>query len=403
MQKYKYTAVNMQKQKFTGIFIAKDEHDLAVQLSKQNLYLVSYKIYKGTTPSAFFTLGTGKLTATDLANFCRQYAIMINAGMSLIAAIDVLRSQPRNSYLKSILEVVADDVKGGMMLSEAFNKHDTAFPEFFRSMVYVGEVSGRLDMVFNSLANYYETDAKIKKKTKGAMAYPLMLLGMTLGILVAMLVWIVPTFRKALDNLEIVPEGITKVVWDVSDFVLNNWLYILFFIVVIGIVIFVLLRTEKGKYGFDVIKLRGPLIGRLTTDLITARFARGFSLLLSSGMGISDAMEAIQVVLGNRDVTKRFKKATEDVLAGSSLAGALAKYKLFPEIMIQMVAVGERTASLDEVLARSCGFFDEKVESTLQSVVSKIQPAMLLIMGAIVGMMFIAIYSPMLSIMSQLG
>ncbi|MBP5311460.1 MAG: type II secretion system F family protein [Clostridia bacterium] len=402
MQKYKYTAVNLAKEKFSGIFIAQDEHDLAVQLSKQNLYLISYKIYKGTTPSSFFTLGTGKLTTADLTTFCRQYAIMINSGMSLMEGIDVLKAQPYSAFLKSILEVVSEDVKAGMMLSEAFNKHDSAFPDFFRSMVYVGEVSGKLDMVFNSLADYYENDAKIKKKTKSAMAYPTMLAAMTLGILIAMLVFIVPTFRSSLSSLDIEAEGITKAVYDISDFVLANWLYILFVIVAIGLVLFVFLKTEKGKYAFDVFKLKAPILGTVTIDLITARFARGFSLLLSSGMDIADAMESIQVVLGNRDVTKRFKRATEEVMQGSSLAVALQKYKIFPDMMIQMIAVGEKTASIDDVLTRSCSFFDEKVETTLSSATSKIQPIMLMLMGGIVGVLFIAIYSPMLSIMTSI-
>ncbi len=403
MQKYKYTAVNLAKEKFSGIFIAKDEHDLAVQLSKQNLYLISFKIYKGGSPSSFFTLGTGKLKTQDITSFCRQYAIMLNSGMSLMAALDLLKAQPYNAFLKSILEVVAEDVKGGMMLSDAFNKHDKAFPDFFRSMVYVGEISGKLDMVFTALADYYETDAKIKKKTKSAMAYPTMLGVMTLGILVAMLAFIVPTFRKSLSSLEIKPEGITKVVYDLSDFVLNNYKTILLVIIGAAFLIFVFLRTKKGKYAFDVFKIKAPLIGKVTTDLITARFARGFSLLLSSGMDISDAMVSIQVVLGNQDVARRFKKATDDVLQGASLAGALQKYKLFPDMMIQMVAVGEKTASLDEVLTRSCTFFDDRVETTLTSVTSKIQPIMLMLMGLIVGTLFIAIYSPMISIMTTIA
>ncbi|MCR5056235.1 MAG: type II secretion system F family protein [Clostridia bacterium] len=403
MQKYKYTAVNLAKEKFSGIFIAKDEHDLAVQLSKQNLYLISFKVYKGGSPSSFFTLGTGKLKTQDITTFCRQYAIMVNSGMSLMAALDILKTQPYNAFLKSILEVVAEDVKGGMMLSEAFNKHDKAFPDFFRSMVYVGEVSGKLDLVFSALADYYETDAKIKKKTKSAMAYPTMLAVMTLGILVAMLSFIVPTFRKSLSSLDIKAEGITKVVYDLSDFVLNNYQTILLVILGLAFLLFVFLKTKRGKYAFDVFKIRAPLIGKVTTDLITARFARGFSLLLSSGMDISDAMVSIQVVLGNRDVARRFKKATDDVLQGASLAGALQKYKLFPDMMIQMVAVGEKTASLDEVLTRSCAFFDDRVETTLTSVTSKIQPIMLMLMGLIVGTLFIAIYSPMISIMTTIA
>jgi len=403
MQKYKYTAVNLQKQKFTGIFIAEDDHDLAVQLAKQNLYLISFKVYKGITPSSFFTLGTGKVDINELNTFCRQYSIMINSGMSILSAVEVLKTQPYSKFLKSILEVIYDDVKGGMMLSEAFNKHDKVFPEFFRSMIYVGEISGKLDIVFNSLADYYENDAKIKKKVKSAMSYPVMLMGMTLGILIVMLTFIVPTFRNSLSSLDVEPEGITKVVYDLSDFALENWQSILLSILGIAAVLFLIGLTKKGKYFYSVLAIRAPLIGKINTDLITARFARGFALLLSSGMDISEAMDAIGIVLGNQNVKIRFNKAKEDVFQGMSLAMALNKYKIFPEMLIQMVAVGEKTNSLDDVLNRSCSFFDAQVETTITSVTSKIQPVMLLMMGGIVGTLFIAIYSPMLSIMTTLA
>ena len=403
MQKYKYTAVNLQKQKFSGIFIANDEHDLAVQLAKQNLYLISFKVYKGVTPSSFFTLGTGKVKLSELTTFCRQYAIMINSGMSLMAGLDCLRAQPYTDFFKSILDVVYEDVKGGIMLSEAFNKHDKVFPEFFRSMIYVGELSGRLETVFNSLADYYETDAKIKKKTKSALSYPIMLGAMTIGIVLAMMLFIVPTFRSSLSSLEIEAEGITKIVYDMSDFMLENWKPAIIGVFVFVGVAFGFGKTKKGSYFYDVLKIKLPLIGTVQVDLITARFARGFALLLTSGMDIADAMQSIQVLPGNQDVSARFKKATDEVLQGMSLAMALNKYKIFPEMLIQMVSVGEKTNSLDDVLSRSCAFFDDQVETTLTSVTSKIQPIMMIFMGGVVGVLFIAIYSPMISIMTTLG
>lgn len=402
MQQYKYTAVNLQKEKFTGLFIANDEHDLAVQLAKQNLYLIKFKVYKGGTPSSFFTLGTGKVSLADLTTFSRQYAIMINSGMSLLACLECLRTQPYSAFFKNILDVIYEDVRGGMMLSEAFNKHENVFPNFFRSMIYVGEVSGKLDMVFTSLADYYETDAAIKKKVKSAMSYPIMLSVLTLGILLAMLLFIVPTFRESLSSLDIQVEGITKVVYDMSDFFLAKWMYLLAGLAGIVVVLFLIGRFEKGKYMYDVLKIKLPFIGAVQTDLITARFARGFGLLLSSGMDISEAMNSIIVLLGNRNVVERFAKARDEVLQGASLAMALQKYKLFPDMMIQMVSVGERTASLDEVLNRSCKFFDDRVETTLSAVTSRIQPIMLLLLGSIVGVLFVAIYSPMLSIMTSI-
>lgn len=404
MEKYKYTAIDLNKQKYSGIFIAQDERDLAVQLAKQNLYLISSSPYSGVAKSSFFSLSFGSaVKLNELTAFCRQFAIMINSGMSILACIDSLRKQAFSSFFRGILDVTYEDVKGGIMLSEALNKHKKVFPDFFRSMIKVGEISGKLDMVFNSLADYYETDERVKKRVRGALAYPLMLAVLMVGIVVLMLLYIVPTFRESLASLEVPIEGITKIVYDVSDWLLANWKIVLLIVACIAALGWLFGLTENGKYFYDKLKLQLPFIRKVQIDLITARFARGFGLLLSSGMDIVDAMDSIVIVLGNRDVEKRFRLATEDVRHGMSMSKAFSKHKLFPDILIEMVAVGEKTAAVDEVLNRSCDFFDDQVETTLTNVVGVIQPVMLLMMGAIVAVLFIAIYSPMLSIMTSLG
>jgi type IV pilus assembly protein PilC len=403
MQKYKYVAVNLQKQKIRGTFIANDEKDLAAQLAKQSLYLISAKTYSGNTPSAFFTLGTGKVSLKELTNFCRQFSIMLNTHIPILDCIDILKNQQYSAYFRGILEVIYEDVKSGIVLSAALEKHAKVFPDFFRSMVYVGEQSGKLESVFIALAEYYETDAGIKRKVKSAMSYPLMLLGMAVGIVILMLAFVFPTFRKTLSQLDVEITGITKVIYDMSDFLLANWLYLLAGVVLIAVAIFAVLQTEKGKYGFDFLKVHIPLIKRLQINTITARFARGFALLLSSGMDLTDALDAVEIVIGNRYVKKRFHAAAESVRQGMSLTNAFETYKLFPSMMNQMITVGERTNSLDEVLTRSCVFFDSQVETALNSVTSKIQPVMLILIGGVVAVMFIGAYSPMLSIMTGLG
>lgn len=402
MQQYKYTAINLQKKEVSGHFIAQDEEDLAVQLSKQGLYLVSCSPYSGKSPSAFFTLGTGKIKLAELTTFCRQYAIMVNSGISLLGGIEILKAQNFSAYFRHLLEVIYEDLKAGMMLSDAMAKHKGVFPDFFRSMIKVGETSGKIDIVLNSLADYYERDNAIKKKVRSAFAYPIMLLCMTVGIVILMMAFVIPNFRDSLSSLEIEPTGLTKAVYDISDFLLAYWLYLLAGVLVLAIGLFGFGKTERGRYAYDWLKVHMPIVRRVNIDLITARFARGFGLLLSSGMDITDALDAVIIVFGNRDVEKRFKAAAEDVRHGTTMAVAFSQYKLFPDILNQMVAVGEKTASLDEVLERSCTFFDDAVETSLTSVTSKIQPILLLLLGGIIGTLFIAVYSPMLTIMTSL-
>lgn len=403
MQKYKYTAVNLQKQKIRGVFIAKDEEDLALQLAKQSLFLVSAKPYSGGTPSAFFTLGTGKVSMPELTSFCRQFAIMLNTHIPILDSLDILKNQPYSSYFRNILAVVFEDVQSGMLLSEALNKHAKVFPNFFRSMIKVGELSGKLDMVLNALADYYEKDADLRGKVKGALAYPMMLAGMTLGIVILMLALVVPTFRETLDQLEVEATGLTAAVYAVSDFLLEWWQYLLAGIVVLGLIIFLVVRTEFGGYAVDVLKLKLPILKTIQINMITARFARAFALLLSSGMDLNEAMYATEIVIGNKYLTNRFQQATEAVRAGMSLTNAFESYNLFPPMMIQMITIGEKTNALDDVLTRSCNFFDTQVETSMNSLTNKIQPIMLLIMGGVIGVLFLAVYSPMISIMTGLS
>lgn len=402
MKKFKYSAINLEKKKFSGTFLAENERDLAIQLSKQGLFLLSCQTATDSPTKSFLNYGnTVKLT--ELTTFCRQFSIMINSGMSIVQALEVLKSQDFTKFFKQILEIVYEDVKGGIMLSDALKKHGKIFPNFFRSMIYVGEASGKLDIILNSLADYYDSDAAIRKKTKGAMVYPAMLGLMTLGILILMMVFVVPTFKETLDDMGVPMPGLTKVIIQMSDYIKANYLKILIIVVclIVGIKIFSM--TSKGKYVFDTISLKFPLVKTITIAKITARFARGFSLLLNSGMDMVEAMETISVILGNKNIEKRFKLATEDVRQGMSLTMAFDSYKLFPDILIQMISVGERTAAVDEVLERSCTFFDEQAESAINAFTSAISPIMLLIMGGVVGTLFIAIYSPMLSIMTTIG
>ena len=402
MKQYKYTAVNIDKQKFSGLFLAEDEKDLATQLAKQNLFLVSASVYTGKTPSAFFTLGTGKVTIAELSTFCSQFSIMLGAGMPVMDCLEAIKDQAFSSYFKGILQIVYNDVKSGISLSQALDKHNKAFPDFFRNMVYVGEVSGKLDSVLASLADYYEKDSAIKRKTKSALSYPIMLGCMTIGIVVLMLVFVIPTFRDALSSLDVPLNSLTSVIYSFSDFMLANWLYILAGVVVIVLAIIIFGKTKFGAYFFDKMKLTLPVVKKVQENLISARFARAFSLMLASGLDMVEALDAVEIVIGNRDAEARFHKAAEEVKHGEKMADSFAKYHLFPRVMLQMVSVGEKTASLDTILGKSCDFFDDQVDSSLTSLTSKIQPVMLILLGALVGTMFIAIYSPMISIMENM-
>lgn len=401
MQKYKYTAVNLQKHKIKGVFIAHDEEDLAEQLAKQSLFLISAKPYADPSNSIFSF--ENKVTIKELTSFSRQYSIMLNTHIPILDCLDILKNQPFTAYFRSIISIIYEDVQGGMLLSEAMEKHNRIFPDFFRSMVKVGELSGHLDLVFTSLADYYEKETEMRRKIKGAMAYPMMLMGMTVGIVILMLAVVVPTFRETLSKLEVEPEGLTAAVYAISDFLLEWWKVSLLIILSIALLICIMNRTEKGKYLFDVLKLKAPIIKTIQINTITSRFARAFSLLLSSGLDLNEALYATEIVLGNRYLKERFNHAAEAVRGGMSLTNAFESGQLFPAMLIQMITIGEKTNALSEVLTRSCKFFDAQVEESVNSLTNKLQPIMLIIMGSVVCVLFLAVYSPILSIMTGLN
>jgi len=402
MQKYRYVAMNLQRQKIKGVFIANDEQDLEQQLAKQNLFLVSAKLYNNGAPS-FFTWGTGKVSNGELTAFCRQFSIMLNTHIPILDCLDILKNQTYSSYFRSVISMIYDEVKGGTLLSDALEKQKKVFPDFFRSMVKVGELSGKLDDVFRSLSDYYEKDADLRRKLKSALSYPIMLAVMALGIVILMLAVVIPTFRETLAKLEVEITGLTAVVYAISDFLLNYWSVLLVGLIVVGFLLFAVSRTEFVGYYVDVLKLKLPVLKTVQLNMITSRFARALSLLLSSGMDLNEALYATEIVIGNRYLLDRFRKASEAVRSGMTLTNAFESFNLFPSMMIQMVTVGEKTNALSDVLTRSCNFFDAQVETTLTSVTNKIQPIMLVIMGAVIGTLFIAVYSPMISIMSGLG
>jgi len=404
VQKYKYTAVNLQKQKIKGTFIANDENDLAAQLAKQSLFLVSAKTCNDESPSAFFTLSFGStVSLIELTAFCRQFSIMLNTGISILDCLDILRKQHYTRYFRRLLQIVYEDVKSGLLLSEAFEKHKKAFPHFFRSMICVGDVSGKMEFVFASLADYYESDTSFRNKVKSALSYPMMILLLTVGVVILMMLAVIPSFRSAMYQMDIEITGVTKIIYNMSDFLLTYWAVILASVALAVLILVLVSHLDPVAFFIDKLKMNLPLIRSPQRSLFTARFARAFSLLLSGGMDLNAAMDAVEVVIGNRYMKKKFHDAAESVRHGMSLTVAFETYKLFPQMMVQMVTIGENSGTLDEVLMRSCAFFDNQVETALNSVTSKIQPIMLIVMGCIIITLFIGVYSPMLSIMTSLS
>ncbi|MCH5164654.1 MAG: type II secretion system F family protein [Clostridiales bacterium] len=401
LKKYKYTAVDINNKKSTGILLAANEAELRKMLIETNLYLVSSKVLADNAVT-FFSISS-KVKVSEVTTFAREFAIMINAGIPIVDSLDTLRSQPYSGLFRRVLNIVHNDVRSGLLLSEAFAKHKKIFPELFISMTYVGEVSGSLDTILNELADYYERDNKIKRKAKSALVYPTILAILTLGVLVILVVFIIPTFKSTLEKLDVDMPPLTLAILNISDFFKENWKIVLLALLVFALIMILLFRLNKVKYAWDALKAKLPVIGNVTTSLIASRFARGFGTLIASGVDVVKSLEIMGDIIGNRYYQKKFLAAYQDIKEGHGIAEAFEAHEVFPKILIQMIAIGEKTGSLDSVIRRTTGYFDDRVETALTRMTSLLEPTIICIMGAIVAVIILSVFSPLLSIISTLG
>ena len=401
MKKFKYTAINLHGKKFQGSFLAESEDSLREQLAKQGLYLKSARAVTDKSPNPFFSL-TGKVSVRELSAFARQFSIMISSGSSIVDSLAVLKGQAYTGFLKKVLDQVHESVKAGQLLSEAMSKHKRAFPNFFVSMVKIGELSGQLDTVLISIADYFESDAKLRARTKSALMYPAFLIVMAVALIVLMVALIIPTFRDALSSLNVEMPPLTIALYNISDAFRANWQYIALILVAVVALFLLFIRSRGGRVVWDRLKFVTPYVRDVIRGNIAARFCSAFSLLVAGGMDIADAMDEGVIVLGNKYVEQQFRRAAADVRQGMTLTMAMQSYNLFPPMLIQMLSVGEKTARIDEVLSRSSSFFESQVERSLTNLTGILQPLILLVIGACVGLLFYAVYAPLLQVMNTL-
>ncbi len=403
MERYSYVAVDSHNKKTRGQILAQDEKQLADLLFNLDLYLVSYKRMKTTTPSTFFSM-SGSIKIKDIAVFCKQFGTMINSGVSIVETLESLSIQPAYPQtMRFTLQQVLGDVTSGLLLSEAMSKHKKIFPEFFLSMISVGEVSGKLDSVFINMGEYYDNQVRMKSKMISAISYPIFLLAMTIGVVGIVSFMVVPQFQQVFSDLGQELPKITQIVFDFAEFVKTNWMTLLLAVLGTILAIIGLKRTKKGKYFFDMLAAKFPLSAGVISAGFAARFARCFSLLLSSGMQAVPAMETLSSLLGNAFYTERFTQSINDVKNGVTLTKAFRKTGVFPPMLLQMVAIGERTAQLEEMLSKTSSIFEQQQSEAIDRMTSALQPILLIIIAGFVMVVMLAIFLPLMDMTSDLG
>ncbi|WP_084078236.1 type II secretion system F family protein [Demequina sp. NBRC 110057] len=338
-----------------------------------------------------------RIKLKDIAIMSRQLATMIGAGLSLLRALTILGEQTENPALAKVIQSVRADVEAGVSLSTAMSKHET-FPPLMVNMVRAGEVGGFLDTVLESVAQNFEADVKLRGKVKSAMTYPVVVFIIAILAVIGMLLFIVPVFAGMFDSLGGELPFLTKILVVMSD-VLKIGIVPL--IIGIGVAVY-LWNKNKNKVSFrekvEPMYLKAPVFGPLVQKIAVARFTRNLGAMLRAGVPILQSLDIVGQTSGNIVIEKASKDVRESVRTGNSLAKPLAQHEVFPPMVVQMMAVGEDTGALDNMLDKIADFYDDEVEATTEQLTSLIEPLMIAVLGGIVGFMVIALYMPIFGV-----
>lgn len=337
------------------------------------------------------------LKQKDFIIFLRQFATLLNAGILLVDAIDLLAQQTSDNLLKEALETLATEIREGEALSITMTKQAHIFPELLVHMIHSAEVSGRLEEVLDQMATYYEKQYRIKKKVETAMTYPLVVGALALAITIFLLVFIVPVFSDMFASMGGELPAITKGVLNLSYFFRDYWWFMLVMLVVAAILIKQLAQKEKYTYLWDTFILKIPIMGMFMQKTLLARMTQTLSSLLSSSVPILDAIQITSEVVGNRVVGNVLMEARQDVEQGESLAKAMMGHWFFPPLIVQMIQVGESSGELDTMLKKVSDIYDQELQEASDKLQSLIEPIMIIVLSVIVGFIVMAIVVPMFS------
>ncbi len=342
----------------------------------------------------------GKVKLKDLAIFSRQFATMINSGLSLIRALGILAEQTENEKLREVIADIRAKVEAGTSLSQALQDNSETFPKLYIAMVRAGETAGMLDQVLINIAESLEADVKLRGQIKSAMTYPVIVFIMAILLTAAMLVFIVPTFVSLFDSLGGELPLPTKVLMAASNF-MTSWYGLATYLVapiVIWNVFKAYRKTESGRFQLDVVKLKLPVFGNLFHKIAIARFSRNLSTLMKAGVPILQALEITAETVNNGVIGNAVKDVQDGVRQGEPIAAPLSKHEVFPPMVVQMIAVGEETGAVDTMLEKIAEFYDQEVQATTEALTSLMEPLMIAVLGGIVGSMVIALYMPIFKV-----
>jgi type IV pilus assembly protein PilC len=391
MPKYHYQGVNVSGKRVDGAVEAASGDEAKALLRKDRIRVTDLRKKK---QAAIFSIGGG-VKLKDVSGFTRQFASMNSSAIPLVASLDAITEQTENKVLRRASQRISSDVQSGVSLAEALSRHPKIFNRLYCAMVKAGEAAGILSSVLLRLADYQEKAVALRTRVKSAFAYP---------ALIALMTLVVPTFSAMLSELGAELPLSTRIVIGASGFIKVWLLPIVAALAIIIIALMYLYRTNsRVKLGFDIMALKLPLFGDLQKKNAIARFSRTFGALLTGGVPIAEALEITSNTAGNLQLEQGFLKTLDAIRSGRPLADPLKETGLFPPMVIQMVGVGERSGNLPEMLAKISDYYDSEVDTAITTLISLLEPALIVVMGVAMAGVLISMYLPMFSMVGSIG
>lgn len=402
MPVYKWVAVTRKGKTLKGETEAPDERLARAQLKRRNLTVkkISVKPKDLFGDLSFFQ---PKVTKKDIVIFTRQFSTMIDAGLPLVQGLNILAEQTENKTFQAILKKVVRDVEGGASLAEALQKHPTQFDDLFVNLVAAGELGGILDTILQRLAAYIEKAEKLKSQIKGAMTYPIVVIGVAILVISVIMIFVIPVFQEMFADFGSALPMPTQIVVNMSNFMKSNIIY-----VIIGLMLFSFIfkkyrNTKKGRKQTDALSLKLPIFGSLLKKVAVARFTRTLSTMISSGVPILDAMEIVAKTSGNVILEEVILEVRTSISEGQTIAEPLSENDIFPSMVVQMIAVGEATGALDTMLEKIADFYDGEVDTAVEALTSMLEPLLMLFLGGSIGGLVVAMYLPIFQMAGAMG
>lgn len=385
-----------------GEVVAKNREEVVGLLRKQNILVTSIQQKSREIPFSIPGLG-GKVSDKDIVVFTRQFATMIDAGLPLVQCLEILSTQTENKILAKAVGDLRMDVEAGSTYADALKKHPKVFDDLYAKMVAAGEAGGILDTILNRLAKHIEKAMKLKKQIKAAMVYPLIIMTVAIAVIIILMVWVIPIFAKMFTDFGGTLPLPTQLVINMSNFVKSYIILIVGAVAGIITAIRMYYKTENGRRTIDRILLKSPVFGELIKKAAVAKFTRTLGTLISSGIPILEGIAIVASTSGNKVIEEALLTARQFISEGKTVADPLGKAKVFPPMVVQMIAIGETTGALDTMLGKIADFYDDEVDAAVTALTSMLEPIIILFLGVVIGFIVVAMYLPMFKLAGTIG